>query len=89
MRALVAWALRSRDARPLRAAALLVVAYLALERLFAHLVRTEGLLSPSGAPHMGALAVGAVYLLTRIVVRLGVPAIVAYVAVKSVAARGP
>lgn len=56
----------------------IVAAYLAAELLFAYVTRTSGLLSPSGTPHLGVLAIGAVFLGLRLAAYFLAPAIAAY-----------
>jgi hypothetical protein len=60
-----------------------LAAALLLEAWFVHETATRGLLSPRGAPHLGVLLLGAVYLVTRVTVRLGAPFLLAYVAVRA------
>jgi hypothetical protein len=72
---------RPRLPRPVWIAATILGAYLTVELLFAHEASVKGLLSPSGTPHVGVLAIGAVFLALRVVVRFVVPAMFVYLLV--------
>lgn len=74
---------------PRRAWSLLgvVVLYLAVGQIFACETRTAGLLSPGGAPHYGVLALGAAYLLLRVVARFVVPGLAVFWGVRALAER--
>jgi len=68
--------------RELRAALLgpfvLALAYLVARFVFDRVTRDGGLLTPSGAPDLGAAAVGLVVIALRVIVVFAVPAVVAY-----------
>jgi len=68
---------RLRRSTALRWAAFLLAAYLVVGWIFAWASRTRGLLSPGGSPHVETLALGVLYVLLRVAVRFGVPALVA------------
>jgi hypothetical protein len=65
----------------------IVVTYLAVEQLFAYETSTRGLLSPSGAPHLGVLALGAAFVALRFAVYFVVPALGVFAVIHRV--RGP
>lgn len=72
-------AARLRDVpRSLWIAGAMVATYLAAELLFAYVTGTSGLLSPSGTPHLGVLAIGAVFLGLRLLAYFLAPAIAVY-----------
>jgi hypothetical protein len=54
----------------------IAVSYFAVEQLFAYETSTRGLLSPSGTPHVGVLALGAAFLALRMAACFVVPALV-------------
>ena len=62
----VAWAL-----------GVLLTVYVTLGWVFEHEAEVRGLLSPGGTPNLDVIAVGGAYLLVRLVVRIGVPLVVA------------
>lgn len=62
----VAWAL-----------GVLLAVYVTLGWVFEHEAEVRGLLSPGGTPNLEVIAVGGAYLLVRLVVRFGVPLVVA------------
>jgi hypothetical protein len=62
----VAWAL-----------GVLLTVYVTLGWVFEHEAEVRGLLSSGGTPNLEVIAVGGAYLLVRLVVRIGVPLVVA------------
>jgi hypothetical protein len=64
-----------------------LAAYEGLGWLFAWATRTQGLLSPGGAPHLGVVALGLVYLVVRVAVRFGLPFGVAWSVASYVSTR--
>jgi hypothetical protein len=63
----------------------LLATYLLLGWFFAQESEDRGLLDPSGHPNFWVLALGAIYLLTRVAARFLVPAFLAYVLLDRVA----
>jgi hypothetical protein len=74
-RAALTWA---RGSRALRRLAVLVVTYVVLGLAFSFATRARGLFSPGGSPHLDVVALGVVYLVIRIAVRLVLPGLAAY-----------
>jgi hypothetical protein len=68
-----------------RSSVALLATYLLLGWWFARESEDRGLLDPSGHPNFWVLALGAVYLLTRVAARFLLPAFLAYVLVDRVA----
>jgi len=79
-RAALAWA---RGSRALRRMAVLVVTYVVMGLAFSIATRARGLFSPGGAPHLDVVALGVVYLVTRIAVRFVLPGLAAYLIASS------
>ncbi|HEY1696229.1 MAG TPA: hypothetical protein VGG39_28880 [Polyangiaceae bacterium] len=73
--------------RGVRAAAWIVGAYLVVLLAFAFATRTTGLLSPSGAPNVGVLALGAVFLVLRLAAYVVAPALLAYAGLGAIVSR--
>jgi hypothetical protein len=65
--------------------ATLVFVYLVLHEAFAYETHAVGLFSPGGTLNAGVIALGVVYLASRVAVRFFVPAIVVYVGAKALA----
>ena len=65
--------------------ATLVFVYLVLHEAFAYATRAVGLFSPGGTLNAGVIALGVVYLASRVAVRFLVPAIVVYIGAKGLA----
>lgn len=72
-RATLAWL---RASRALRLALAAAVIDLVLGRVFSWVSGSRGLLSPGGALHADVAILGAVYLLSRVLARFAVPALV-------------
>jgi hypothetical protein len=70
----VAWL---RVSRALRLAAVLTAVDVCLGWAFSWQSRSRGLFSPGGSIHAGVAVLGALFILTRIAARFGVPALVA------------
>ncbi len=65
----------------------MVTAYLALGWLFAREAQVRGLLTPGGSPNLDVVAIGAVYLVLRVIVRFGAPSIVVLAITRALVAR--
>jgi len=65
----------------------MVGVYLALGWLFAYEMQARGLLTPGGSPNVDVVALGACYIVLRVVVRTVVPLIVVLVISRVLAAR--
>jgi hypothetical protein len=65
----------------------MVGVYLALGWLFAYETRARGLLTPGGSPNVDVVAIGACYLVLRVVVRFGAPLVVVLAISRVLAAR--
>ena len=72
--------------RALRAIALLAATSAVLGAVFSYETATRGLLSPSATPHLGVIALGLAFLLTRVIVLFCGPAVVAFCLVEEVTA---
>jgi len=83
-RAALTWV---RGSRALRRIAALVVTYVVLGLAFSFATRSRGLLSPGGSPHPDVIALGIVYLVTRITVRFVLPGLAAYLIAASAIER--
>ena len=74
IRAAAAEVARSRG---LRVAVVVTALYLLMDLVMSCEMKERGLLSPGGSLHMDAIAIGAACLVTRVVVRFGLPALLA------------
>jgi hypothetical protein len=63
--------------RGLRLAVVVTALYLVMDLLMSCEMKERGLLSPDGSLHVDAIVIGAVCLVTRVVVRFGLPALLA------------
>ena len=73
---------------PIVVAGLVLAADLLLGAAFARAVHTgDGLLSPSGVPHVGTFALGAAALIARVLDRVLLPALVVYALVRAIGRR--
>jgi hypothetical protein len=66
-----------RRSRALRIAVLAVILELVLRWGFSAVGRSRGLVSPGGTLHADVAVLGVAYILTRVVVRFAIPALVA------------
>jgi hypothetical protein len=65
----------------------MVGVYLALGWLFGYETQARGLLTPGGSPNVDVVAIGACYVVLRVVVRFGAPFIVVLAISRVLAAR--
>jgi hypothetical protein len=73
--------------RSVRAAAWIVGVYVAVTLAFAFATTTTGLLSASGAPNLGVLALGAVFLVLRLAAYFVAPALLVYALLGAILSR--
>ncbi len=69
-------------ARAVRGPAIVAAGYLVLRLVFAAVTEDDGLLTPSGTPSLGVVALGLIVLILRLVVVLVLPAVLAWRAVR-------
>lgn len=83
-RAALTWV---RGSRAVRRIAALAVTYVVLGLAFSFATRSRGLFSPGSSPHLDVIALGVVYLITRIAVRFVLPGLAAYLIAASAIER--